>query len=148
MYKIYQVQNGDTLLSIASRLGIAADLLATINGLDINSLLVPNSYIVIPGGNAYFESYKVKKGDTLYEIANKFNVNVDQLLLLNGLNKNDYIYPEQTIMVPSDNSGFYVTKEGDTLQFVQNALKLPIEQLVSQNGTLFLAPDQLIVYKK
>ena len=49
-------------------------------------------------------------------------------------------------MVPSDNSGFYVTKEGDTLQFVQNALKLPIEQLVSQNGTLFLAPDKLIVY--
>lgn len=148
MYKIYEVQNGDTLASLATRLGVSPEVLATLNGLNISAILSPNSYIVVPNGDNHFNKYIVKKGDVIYEIAKKYNVNPNQLLKLNGLNENEYIYPEQEILVPKPGTNFYVTSEGDTLNGITNALKVSADNIARQNSTIYLVPDQLIVYKK
>ncbi len=148
MYKIYQVAQGDTLLSIAKKLNITPDILAALNGLNINDPLVPNTYIVIPKDENNFITYTIKKGDTIYEIAQKLNIKEDQLLKLNGLKKDDYIYPGDTINVPKEDIEFYITEENDTLNGLTQKFKTSADNLAKQNDTIILVPDQLIIYKK
>ena len=53
--------------------------------------------------NPFYDSYEIKKGDTLYQISKEYNVNTKLLAQLNGLNLDDYIYPGQTILIPKKN---------------------------------------------
>lgn len=145
MYTIYQVMMGDTLESIANRFNTDTNTLLKING---NIDLVPGGVMVVPKNNSYLMEYIVKEGDTIYSIARKNNVNKDVLLSLNGLNEYDYIYPNQSILVPMDNVGIYVTKDEDTLSYVLNNLGISADKLLNDNEKIFLLPDQLIVYKK
>jgi LysM repeat protein len=97
--------------------------------------------------NDYFEYYTIKKGDNLYQIAKKNNVNPSLLALLNGLNTNDYIYPDQVIMIPKDGYAYYITKEGDTLNLVANTFNTNVSNLLKYNKTIYLQEGQLIVNK-
>ena len=49
-------------------------------------------YNVNQDANKYFDYYKIKKGDNLYQIGKSYNVNPALIAILNGLNLNDYIY--------------------------------------------------------
>lgn len=151
MYTIYQVQNGDTLASVASNFGISVNNLSSLNGIMVGSLLNPGDYIVVPkvqSENPYFREYIVKKGDNIYEIARANNISPSQLLRLNGLNDTDIIYPDQKIMLPRNGVSFYITEADDTLNDVTKGLNVSANELARQNGTIYLTNDQLIVYKK
>lgn len=145
MYKIYRVQSGETLESIANKLGVNVDVLRQLNG---NVNVVDGTYLVVPQTNTMFSKYIVKKGDNIYEIARKYNVDPRQLLLLNGLNNADIIYPNQEILVPSNNIKLYVTTDGDTLNKVVEKLGTTVSDLQNENSTIYLLPDQLIVVKR
>jgi len=97
--------------------------------------------------NGYFEYYTIKKGDNLYQIAKKYNVNPTLLAVLNGLNTSDYIYPEQVIMIPKDGYAYYITKEGDTLNLVADTFNTNLSSLIKHNPTIYLTEGQLIVNK-
>ena len=116
MFKIYEVAQGETIDSIANKLNITKETILGLNGLNPNTILNPGSYIVIPGEESVFENYTVKEGDNVYSIAQKYNINYEQLLKLNGLNERDYIYPNQQILVPKSGTIFYVTKDEDTIK--------------------------------
>lgn len=151
MYTIYQVQDGDTLASVASKFGISVNNLSNLNGIMVGSILNPGDYIVVPKvqvENPYFMEYTVKKGENIYEIAKANNVNPTQLLRLNGLNEADIIYPNQTIIIPRKGVVFYVTEQDDTLDKVMRGLNVSANDLARQNRTIYLTNDQLIVYKK
>ncbi|CCY46755.1 glycoside hydrolase family 25 [Firmicutes bacterium CAG:822] len=151
MYTIYQVQNGDTLASVASNFGISVNNLSSLNGIMVGSLLNPGDYIVVPkvqNENPYFREYVVKKGDSIYGIARANNISPSQLLRLNGLNDTDIIYPDQKIMLPRNGVSFYITESDDTLNDVTKGLNVSANELARQNGTIYLTNDQLIVYKK
>ena len=151
MYTIYQVQNGDTLASVASNFGISVNNLSSLNGIMVGSLLNPGDYIVVPkvqNENPYFREYVVKKGDSIYGIARANNISPSQLLRLNGLNDTDIIYPGQKIMLPRNGVSFYITESDDTLNDVTKGLNVSANELARQNGTIYLTNDQLIVYKK
>ncbi|MGM0470890.1 MAG: L,D-transpeptidase family protein [Bacillota bacterium] len=47
-----------------------------------------------------YYNYKVKAGDTLYHIAQKFNTTIDRLIELNQLSDQDLIYPGQQLKIP------------------------------------------------
>lgn len=148
MYQIYQVASNDTLSSIASKFNTTIDEIRRINGMSLNTMLMPGNYIVIPKiENALYKTYVVEKGDNLYSIAIKNNTNVRDLLLINGLNENDYIYSGQEILIPNDNISIYVT-ENETLKDVSNKIGLSEQEIVEQNETLYLLPEQIIIYKK
>ncbi len=97
--------------------------------------------------NNYFEYYTIQKGDNLYAIAKNYNVNPTLLATLNGLNTNDYIYPEQVIMIPNSNFAYYITKEGDTLNLVAETFNTSEANLLKYNPTIYLQEGQLIVNK-
>ena len=102
--------------------------------------------MMIPKNNN-FDYYKIVKGDTLYKIANDNNINPSLLAQLNGINEDDYIYPNQVLLVPKAGSILYITAIGDTLEEVAKGLKISIDDLMKQNSKIYLQPEQLIMYK-
>lgn len=147
MYRVYQVQQGETLDSIAKNLNTTVDALKRLNGINNNIDLLVGSFIIVPMVDDRFINYTVKNGDSIYSIARAYDVEPDLLLKLNGLEKDDYIYPNQEIIIPTKNYKFYVTKDGDTLSSIIDNLKIDYNTLLGNNKELFLEADQLIIYK-
>lgn len=104
-------------------------------------------YNINRDANKYFDYYKIKKGDNLYQIGKSFNVNPNLIAVLNGLELNDYIYPNETIMVPKDGYSYYITKMGDTLSIVANMFGTSVSNVLKNNDTLYLQEGQLIINK-
>ena len=149
MYKIYQVQAGDTLSSIAQKFNILKEDLAILNDISPASILIPSTNIIVPKTtNPYFTDYIVKSGDNIYKIAKENNTTPSNILRLNGLNETDIIYPNQTITIPKKDTKFYITKQDDTLKSLLVQMELSPNELIKQNPTIYLTNDQLIVYKK
>lgn len=148
MYQIYQVAPNDTLSSIATKFNTSIDEIRRLNGMSLNTMLMPGNYIVIPKvENGLYKTYIVEKGDNLYSIAMKNNTTVRDLLLINGLNENDYIYPNQEILVPNEGVNIYITGN-ETLKDVASKIGLSEQEIVEQNEALYLLPEQIIVYEK
>lgn len=147
MYKIYQVESGETLDSIANKLNTDVETLKRINGIQGNVLLRPGSYLIVPMVDDRFITYIVQKGDSIYSISQKFGVDPDMVLKLNGLEKEAYIYPEQELIIPNKNYNFYITKQGDTITSIAEALNENVVDLLAKNESLFLEKDQLVIYK-
>ncbi len=144
----YIVQEGDNIITIARRFGVRIIDIITANDLSDATYLEPGTELIIPRQTeAPFTYHIVKKGDTLYSIAQMHNIDVDDLVAINGLKKDEYIHENQKIMVPNKNTKVYITKEGETLKSVSDNLKIPQEELISVNEQLFLLPEQMLVYK-
>lgn len=136
MYKIYQVQN-ETLEDIANKLNTTVDEIVKLNG---TSNIVPGSYIIVPA-NKEFTTYIVKQGDNIYSIAKNNGVDYETLLKINGLDPNDYIYPNQEIIIP--NRRVYVTKENETIRDIINKLNI---KDIKNIEDLYLVKDQMIKF--
>ena len=71
-----------------------------------------------------------------------------EILLLNGLEEDDYIYPEQELIVLKKEYDFYLTEDDETLNDIANKINVAAEDLVKQNASLYLIPKQVVIYKK
>lgn len=146
MYDTYVVEANDTIDKISSKFNTSPEVIYQLNGYVLD--LVPGTNLVVPRiSSKYFDYYKVNKGDSLYKIANDNNIDADLLAQLNGINKTDYIYPNQTLLIPKAGSILYITAVGDTLAEIAKGLNVGVDKLISQNDNIYLQPEQLIVYK-
>lgn len=146
--EIYTVKEGDNLISIAQTFGIKIIDLIEANNLESIYDLIPGTQLVIPTDLPLgFTYYIVKKGDNLYRIAEKFNINMEDLARINGLELGEYIFPEQQLIVPKEGVYAYITKEGDTLFNVAESLSINPEDILLYNKSIYLLPEQLIAYK-
>ncbi len=102
-YQDYIVASGDNLYDIANQFGMSVDELMKVNNLNTTFLFIgqvlkvkkqPQSFEeIITYEECYGEGYKpptyqtytVKRGDSLYTIANQFNTTIEQLVALNNL---------------------------------------------------------------
>lgn len=148
MYKIYQIEYGDTFDTIAKKTNTTVDNLKKLNGLDESDIMAGNLIIVPNNTNELFETYLVQNGDTVYSIARMYNINPDTLLKLNGLNEDDYIYTGSEITIPKENVDIYITEYNDTVNDVLNNLGVDITTLTRENNKIYVLEDQLMVHKK
>ena len=84
--------------------------------------------------------YVVQKGDSLYTIAKKYNVSVDDLLKVNGLSS-ALIYPNQVLIVPLNTNGNvyfveYVVKDNDTLNSIADKYNISLKLTNCSGGVL------------
>lgn len=143
------VKNGDTLESIANEYGTTVGVLRQINGFADNYVISPGTQIVVPVERKQpYQYYTVKKGDNMYEIAKDNGVDYSLLLQLNGLDDGDYIYPNQTIMIPKKGLGIYMTKGDDTLAYILKKLGISIEELQKENENIYLRPEQILIFRE
>ena len=131
------VRPGDTLWDLARRHGTTVDSLRSANGL-VSSDLQPGMKLSLPGeANPTPDSYVVKAGDTLYEIAAAFDVTVDSLIAFNDL-EGTMIRPGQSLTLVSpdaDLTPLTVTiAPGDTLWGIARENDITVDALVAANG--------------
>lgn len=132
----YTVKSGDSLWSISRKFGVTVNELKKVNNLSSNLLSIGKN-LIIPGkkNNTSSNEYVVKKGDTLYGIANKYNVSVDNLKSYNNLST-DSLSIGQIIKIPDNkvNSNEYVVKSGDSLYSISRKYGVSVDELMSVNN--------------
>ena len=148
MYDKYLIEKGEDINSIAKKFLTKESVLMEINNIPFPDYFREGKEIIVPiNKEKYFEYYTIKKGDSLYKIARENNVNPELLALLNGLDPDDYIYPNQEIMLPKNNYSYYVTAEGDTIDLILKKFNVDKNTFMKQNETIYLMPGQLMVRK-
>lgn len=96
---IYVVRRGDSLWNIAKRFGVTVADLASWNRIQNPSLIYPGQILLIPQ-TASFLVYRVKKGDTLWMLAQEFSTTVSKIAAVNGISNPDELYVGQLLFIP------------------------------------------------
>ena len=143
---IYIVQRGDSLYSIAKRFNTTVQNIVNNNGISNPNLIYPGQSLIIAKSTANIQtkymSYRIKRGDTLWGIANKYNTTVNELAYINGIRNVNRIYINQVIRIPVNISigeydcghSIYTVRKGDTLSTIANRFGKNINEIAELNG--------------
>lgn len=138
---VYIVQKGDTLYSIAAANNTTVDELKKANNLTSN-ILSTGQLLKIPSALLPESTYIVKKGDSLYSIANKYNTTIDELKRINNLTSN-ILSIGQVLKLPSDkvsdvekeeNTISYTVQKGDSLYSIARKYSTTIDKIKDLNN--------------
>jgi membrane-bound lytic murein transglycosylase D len=108
---VHVVRSGDTLSGVARRYGVSVASLASTNGLSKSSGLQIGARLDIPGSGSSRSSasgdpnrmtYRVRRGDTLSQIAGRFNVSVRNIMTWNKLNQPSSLRAGQRLVLYVD----------------------------------------------
>ena len=94
----YVVKSGDNLYAISKMYGVSVDQIKQANGLTSDVLTIGQT-IVIPTEINQYDTYTVKKGDTLYSIARMYNTTVTNIQTINNLDTS-ILQVGQQLLVP------------------------------------------------
>lgn len=107
----YRIQQGDSLIRIARKFDTEVGLLRQVNHIKGN-LIRAGKTMMIPIGSSWESSlalaqsdeqqakgYRVRSGDSLYRIAEKFDVTINEIVSWNSLNPSTYLQPGQKLTV-------------------------------------------------
>ena len=138
---VYIVQKGDTLYSIAAANNTTVDELKKANNLTSN-ILSTGQLLKIPSALLPESTYIVKKEDSLYSIANKYNTTIDELKRINNLTSN-ILSIGQVLKLPSDkvsdiekeeNTISYTVQKGDSLYSIARKYSTTIDKIKDLNN--------------
>lgn len=154
---IYTVMPGDSLYSIATEYNTSVDEIVSLNNLS-STLLSVGQKLKVPGSgsniqnmNGPYEIYVVKSGDNLYEIANNYNMTVQDLMAINNLTSTALTIGQE-LKVKSDSivgasgeecygEGYvepkyleYTVKKGDNLYEIAKMYDTTVENIMMLNN--------------
>ncbi len=148
MFDKYSMKKGESLENVAKMFNTNVDVLKQINNIYYDDMVRAGMDIIVPKNrDQYFNYYVIEKGDNLYEIARKYNINPELLASMNGLEMDDYIYPNQELLIPKSGYSYYITQDGDTLDIVSDVFRENKNELMNDNSTIYLMPGQIMVKK-
>ena len=135
---VYIVQKGDTLYSIARKFNTTVNELVDLNNLTNTNLSI-NQEIKIPQKEEQqdYDTYIIKDGDSLYSIANKYNISVNDLIDFNAL-PTTVLTVGEVIRIPKEKvinkENVYIVKPGDTLYRIANTYGISVNDLIIANN--------------
>lgn len=136
--EIYIVKKGDSLWKIANKYNTTVEKLKSANNLKTNTLSVGQKLVIpsISVSPEVSDTYIVQKGDSLWSIANKFNMTVSELKNLNNLTNNLLSIGQVLKIKDSSNNGktTYTVQKGDSLWVIANKYGITTEELKSYNN--------------
>lgn len=105
----YRIERGDNLIGIANKFNTEVGLLREVNGIRGSMIRAGKTLMIPAGGNwetslalvgnepAKQRGYRVRRGDSLYVIAGKFNISINDIVSWNGLDPGKYLQPGQKL---------------------------------------------------
>ena len=157
----HTVNKGDNLWDLAIKYDTEVAVIKEVNYLN-NDLLSINDNLLIPLGKTNsnnfipYEMYIVSEGDTLWSIAKKYNLNVNDLARINSLNKNEYLQLGQQLSIGNKNiyrnmeskkrTILYSVKQGDNLFKISELFDVTISSIeeINKFSNPTLMPGQII----
>lgn len=154
----YQVKKGDSLAKIASRYNVSVKSLRTFNNLQNNIVTIGDNVLVplsdmslddidiapdlqkrLARSSLYKSYYVVSNGDTLWDIANKHKVTIQQLAKWNSLNVQSPLQIGQKLVVmqgavKAKEPVLYTVRAGDSLSKIAQKYKVTVAQLGKWNN--------------
>ena len=156
----YVVEKGDTLYGIAKKFNTSVQSIKELNNLKRDTIVVGEILRVRSNNDTNpLECivYTVKKGDTLYSIAKKYNTSVDEIKRYNNLQSN-LLNIGDKIVIPcnvgnnyndmNNNYVNYVVVKGDSLYSIANKFGTTVDKIKELNdlkNNLINVGDKLIV---
>lgn len=147
----YIVQKGDSLWSIANKYGLSVNELKSLNNLSSNMLQIGQKLLVndTSSSNDIGVYYTVQSGDTLYGIAKKYNVTVDELKKINNLKSNTLSVGQKLLVSGTGEEqtdyDIYTVVSGDNLYQLATKFNVSVDHLKDINN---LKTDNLMVGQK
>ena len=139
----YKIKKGDNLTKIARSYSVEVSILKEINQIK-NDLIITGKEIMVPRGPAWTKTFSqkarnhsVKKGDSLWGIAKKFNVSIKDISIWNDLKLNKPLQIGQVVKIFSEyervrgqtppkkvQTLLYPIKSGDTLSRIASRFSI------------------------
>lgn len=163
---VYKVKSEDTLFSISKKFGVAVGLIQKENNLTTDIIFV-GQQLSIPtstGGTPVIENkkktvskayYTVAPGETLWGIANKFNLSAYKLKKDNNLSS-DYVLIDQELKIQTDglikaNAVITGVVDRNSVEFIiegeKESLVLRVAYGTAGNYDIIAGAELMIIYK-
>lgn len=136
---VYKISKGDTLYSIAQKYGVSVNDIINYNQL-ANTLLSVNQQILIPinqttdPGKEPHINYIVKRGDTLYNIAKRYNITPKELMEYNNLTSNLLNIGDMLLIPQNKQLINYFVRTNDTLESIATRFNTTVEEIMKVNS--------------
>ncbi|MFV0914343.1 LysM peptidoglycan-binding domain-containing protein [Enterococcus faecium] len=181
------VKAGESVWSVANKNGITMNQLIEWNNIK-NNFIYPGQQLIVKGGNSVNTNtgsttsaakpntpntsattstsssgntmYTVKAGESVWSVANKHHITMDQLIEWNNI-KNNFIYPGQQVIVKKGSSQTtnqqapagsktYTVKSGESVWGVADSHGITMAQLIEWNNIKnnFIYPGQTLIVAK
>lgn len=131
---VYVVKKGDSLWLIAKNYNTSVDDIKRLNNLSSNTLSIGQK-LKIPNAITSNEiTYTVKKGDSLWLIANRYDTTVNAIKDKNGLTSNN-LSIGQILKIPSTTNYItYTVKKGDSLWLIAKNYNTSVNDIKKLNS--------------
>lgn len=145
LFKDHVVKKGENLSYLAKKYGVSVSALMTANNLSSIHVLKIGQRLLIPASSEVtVQTYRVKKGDTLSDLAARFGTSAGEIKKVNGLSNPHRIRKGQKLKIPTRKGTggkektngrwiTYVVKRGDSLWKIARAFGVLMEKLVRWN---------------
>lgn len=165
----YKVRRGDSLARIARRFGVSVGQLQAWNGLGRSTRIYAGQRLRVgaatatavashkPSASSPKGTYRVRRGDTLWEISRRFGVSMTALMRANSLSKRSVLSLGQRLVIPgasradakgarsrpASTSGgpVHVVRRGESLYKIARRYGLSVDTLCRMNN---IAPSSVI----
>lgn len=108
--------------------------LASYAGLSVSTSPVQDEIIPLNLVETFaWESYKVKKGDSVSKIAANHALSMDAIIASNDISNAKLLREEDTLRIPNMDGIPYTVKKGDALSKISNAMGVPLEAILDAN---------------
>lgn len=181
----YTVKAGESVWSVANKNGISMNQLVEWNNIK-NNFIYPGQQLIVKGGSSTASTtakntttttsnatspvntstpstgdtkYTVKAGESVWSVANKHNITMNQLIEWNNI-KNNFIYPGQQVIIKKGTSQTttttkadqktYTVKAGESVWGVADSHGITMQQLIEWNNIKnnFIYPGQTLIIAK
>jgi murein DD-endopeptidase MepM/ murein hydrolase activator NlpD len=80
-----------------------------------------------------YTSYKIRRGDTIGDIARQFGLNQDTIISINGISNARLVQIDQVLRLPNQDGILYPVKAGETLSTIAATFKVGVQTLQTVN---------------
>lgn len=153
----YKIRRGDTMSEIAERFGVSSSQLRRWNNLRNNKLVAGKTLKIFTGNSSAalgdntvktsstYNSYKIKPGDSIGEIAELYKVSASSIRKWNNLRSNKII-AGQTLKIYSDaavndisesssnSTGVHKVRKGESLYTIARSYRMTVSRLKDLNN--------------